>query len=220
MGKEREAFEPWLERYLRPRYPELEAPLMAAVDAFDSAQQTGQLRPSGLAAIVDAVASSRTPLYENATRFLAKLSADHPEACEAIARLSKSPKAHARFNAILSLGRSTPPELVDSVLTAGLMDKSARVRTKAADWAGRLRNTRLIPGLTAALAAETDQTARRTIDFELRLLRDGHILEPAQGGGYNLTVHSAQGGVIGTWVEESDLRAKGVEKLASELRKR
>ena len=70
MQTQRDRFQPWLENYLRPRYPELEAPLMAAVDAFDAVLQTGELLPERLRPIVDAVSSSRGPLYENASGFM------------------------------------------------------------------------------------------------------------------------------------------------------
>ena len=60
---------------------------------------------------------------------------------------------------------------------AGLVDKSARVRWKAADRAEKLEKVELIPELTAAVAAEKDAKTRGTIEHHLLLLRDGYILE-------------------------------------------
>jgi hypothetical protein len=73
------------------------------------------------------------------------------------------------------LGKETPSDIVDEILKASLKDKRARVRRKAADWAGTLRNKRLVSDLEAALSIEKDKKARSTMEFELRLLRDGYI---------------------------------------------
>ena len=215
---QRERLQPWVGNYLHPRYPELEAPLMAAVDAFDAVQQTGKLTPESLRPIVDAVSSPRTPLYENACGFMQTLSAKWPEVNAAILAMSQSSKAHIRFNAILCLGNSTPSDIVEKVLKSGLLDKSSRVRIKAADWIGRLRKAEFVPELTAALAIEQNAEARSTIEFELRLLRDGYILKPASGGGYNVTVFIEEGGVKSSYVSQETLNKLGIEKIASKLR--
>lgn len=218
MQKQRDKFEPWVEKALRPRYPELETPLMAAVDAFDVVQQTGKLIPELLRPIVDAVCSSRRPLYENACEFMRTLSSRWPEANVAILDMSQSNKAHVRFNAILCLGGSSPPDTAKTILRRGLLDKSSRVRRKAADWIGRLRKTELISELTAALATESDSKARATMEFELRLLRDGYILEPEGGGRFRMTVHMDGGGVSSAPVEQDRLSKQGIDAVAAELR--
>jgi hypothetical protein len=219
MPKSHEKFVPWVERYLRPRYPELVAPLMAAVDAFDAIQDRGELSQGNLGILVEAACSSRRPLYENVCGFMAHLTARWPEATAAILQMSKSPKAQIRFNAILCLGRDTPSDVVDAILKGGLRDKSARVRSKAADWAGRLRNKRLVTELGAALTAEKNRRARSTIEFELRLLRDGYILEKTEDGWFRVTVHTDSGGTRGGTVAESRLKLEGVETIAAELRR-
>jgi hypothetical protein len=215
---QRDRFQPWIENSLRPRFPELEAPLMAAIDAFDAVQQTGKLPPESLRPIVDAVSSPRTLLYENACGFMRTLSAEWPEVNAAILAMSQSSKAHIRFNAILCLGKSTPSDIVEKVLKSGLLDKSSRVRIKAADWIGRLRKAEFVPELTAALSIEQNVEARSTIEFELRLLRDGYILEPASGGSYDITVYIEEGGVRSSYVSQETLNKLGIEKVASKLR--
>jgi hypothetical protein len=213
-------FRPWVEETLRPRFPELEAPLMAAVDAFDATQNSGQLLPERLLPILDAVSSPRRPLYENTCDFMRTLSARWPEANAAILTMSHSSKAHVRFNAILCLGKGTPATTVKTVLKAGLVDKSSRVRSKAADWIGRLRNVELVPELGAALATEQDPKTRSTMEFQLRLLRDGYILEPRPDGVYCVTVHTKQGGVMSSFVQRETLNARGIDVIVSELRQK
>jgi hypothetical protein len=190
---------------------------MAAVDAFDAVQRSGKLLPAQLRTLVDTVSSPRRPLYENACDFMRVLSLKWPEVTAAIRTMSRSTKAHVRFNAILCLGSKTDEGVIDVVLKSALGDKSARVRAKAADWIGRLRRKELVPELAGALAAERNVAARATMEFELRLLRDGYILDPAKSGGYNLTVHT-QDGTSGRWVDEATLRSEGVEAIAAELR--
>ena len=86
--KRRDRLQSWIEKTLRPCCPELEAPLMAAVDAFDLARQTGELPPERLRPILAAVSSSRRPLYENTCELMGILSASWPEANDAILAMS------------------------------------------------------------------------------------------------------------------------------------
>jgi hypothetical protein len=217
--KQRDRFQPWVEKSLRPRFPELEAPLMAAVDAFDLVQRTDELLPQRLRPILDAVSSSRRGLYENTCEFMQILSAKWPEANEAIVAMSQSTKAHVRFNAILCLGDSTPGTTVERILKSGLLDKSSRVRRKAADWICRLRKTEFVPELAIAQSSEPDAKVRSGMEFSLRLLRDGYILRPGESGFYELTVLRDDGSVIGTSVKDETLRTRGVDAIASELRR-
>ncbi len=106
MGSTRSSFEPWIETSLRPRYPELEAPLLAAIDAFDAIQEQNRVSLELLGPIIDAASSSRRPLYENATEFLGALTGRFEEAREAVTRMSRDPKSQVRFNAILSVNSS------------------------------------------------------------------------------------------------------------------
>jgi hypothetical protein len=191
---------------------------MAAVDALDVVQQTDELHPKLLRPILDAVSSSRRPLYENTCEFMRILSAKWPEANDGILAMSQSTKAHVRFNAILCLGKSTPATTVERVLKSGLLDKSSRVRRKAADWIGRLRKRELLHEWAVALSSERDAKVRSTMDFELRLLRDGYILKPAQGGRFRVTVRTEDGCVKVAPVREESVLTRGIDAIASELR--
>ena len=124
-----------------------------------------------------------------------------------------------RFNSILCLGKSTPATTVERVLKSGLLDKSSRVRGKAADWILRLRKTEFVPELAMAHSSEPDAKVRSGMEFSLRLLRDGYILGPAQSGIYQLTVFRDDGSVKGLSVKQEILRTRGVEAVVSENRR-
>jgi hypothetical protein len=219
VGKQRKKFQPWVEKTLRPRFPELEAPLMAAVDAFDAAQESGRLLPEQLAAIVAALSSPRRPLYENVCGLMGTLSANHPEAEAAILAMSRSPKSHVRFNALICLNKSTPAGTMEQVLKAGLLDKSARVRIKATDWICGLRKAEFVHELAAALLAERQSDVRRTMSFVLRLLRDGYILEEVEQDCKSVTVLTEEGGVRNRIFTEETLRTQGIDAVVIELRR-
>jgi hypothetical protein len=216
MTSAREKYEPWISDFLRKRYPELEAPLLAAIDAFDLIDQRQQIDEGLLRFIVEAASSSRRTLYENATSLLGELTERYGEARDAVAGMSQNTRSHVRFNAILCLCRSTPLSFSLDLIRRGLRDASARVRAKAADWPGRLRARDVVLDLEHALAQETNETARSTIEFELRLLRDGYILEPAQDDGFQVTTYSCNG-VAGRWIERSELEQRGIDAIVADL---
>jgi len=216
MGSTRDRFEPFLARVIRTRYPDVEVLLTAAFDAYDAIVEAGAVTPDLLAPIVASVESSRRPVYENTVDLLRRLSENHGAALAAIEKLARDRRAHVRFNAILCLGKETPGDFTLSILRAGLRDKSARVRQKAADWAGRLRSRDMVPDLAEASKVEADPKTRETIEFELRLLRDGYIIEPAEDGVFSITTHS-RSGVRGCHVTQATLEQRGIEAIVAEL---
>lgn len=220
MKTERERFEPWLQSYLRPRYPELEEPILRAIDAFDAIQETGRITPDRLAPIIDAVQSPRTPLSENASNLLSRLTGHYSEACNALQVLSHHSQSHVRFNAIISTGNSTPCPLALQIVREGLRDKSSRVRTKAADWILRRRFRECISDLEAALALEKHAETRETIDCGLRLLRDGYILGDERGGRVSVWVllpDDSQCSSKGGFIDQSELAKRGIDVIVQEL---
>jgi len=73
------------------------------------------------------------------------------------------------------------------LIRRGLRDKRANVRRKAADWAGCLHIRDVVTDLETAFAVEKNNKAKETIEFELRLLRDGYILKPSGDGVFWVT---------------------------------
>lgn len=216
MKSTRADYERYAADYFRERCPELESPLLDAIDAYDKIRGKKRLNPKLLAQIVKAAKSSRRPLYENATDYLGNLTRNHPAARSAVEQMAIDPRSQVRFNAILCLTKSTPRSFTLRILRQGLRDKSARVRRKTADWAGRLRIHELVPVLEEALAIEKNAKAKATIEFELRLLRDGYILEGARDGGFEVTTFSSDG-VAGRWVSRSELKRLGIKAIVADL---
>jgi HEAT repeats len=216
MGKIREQFEPWLRDYLRRRYPELEPTLLRAIVAFETVQESSSITPELLAPIVEAASSSRRPLYENATGFMGILTGEFAEAREAVKAMANDVRSHVRLNAILCLAKSTPHDLTVRLLQQGLQDKSANVRQKAADWAGRLRMRDVVPDLESAAARENNAKTKATIEFELKLLRDGYILEPGPDDGFEVTTFT-NNGIASRWIAASELKQRGVDAIVAEL---
>src|SRR5258706_6661383 len=93
------------------------------------------------------------------------------------------------------------------LLRNGLTDRSARVRWKAAEKIGTFERKELLPQLQAAYASETNSKARAEIEFELRLLRDGYIVEPSTPSGFDVTVRT-KNGICSGYVTDDVMREK------------
>jgi hypothetical protein len=216
MAGTRDQFETWIRDYLRKRYPELEQPLLAAIDRYDAIGETAKISPDLLKPIVEAASSQRRPLYENVTTLLGQLTEHYQEARDAVAAMSVDSRSLVRFNAILCLGSSTPLAFVLELLRRGLHDKSARVRQKASDWAGRLRLRDVVPDLESALPGERNSKTKETMSFVLRLLRDGYTLE-LDGDGFVLCTFRHNGGVTCRFVSRSEAQTRGIDAIVNEM---
>jgi hypothetical protein len=218
VGPQHQRYAAWLESRRGPRDPHDEVAVLEVADAYDAAMQTGTLSAEQLQCVVDGASSSRALLWNSATDLLADLSARWPAAADAIATMSRSRQAHVRFAALCSLGRDTPAATTDAVLTAALRDKSSKVRWKAVDRANRLERRNLVPEITAALAKETNARARRSMELDLRMLRDGYWMRPDAQGGFDVTVRRSNG-IASRRVSDEELQSKGLEQILAELRK-
>lgn len=151
--------------------PHVDPTLMRAADEFDAAAARGGPLPEHPAIIVDAASHRLARIWFDGIRILGRASERWPEAAEAIRRMSMGKTAHLRFCALCSLRPKTPPDVTDAVIRAGLTDRSARVRWKAADRAESLRRVHLAPDIEAALVAEGNEKTRRTMQYHLEGLR-------------------------------------------------
>lgn len=167
----RAEFASWIDGYLRKRHPELEAPLLNALDAFDAIAGSASSNEDTLVPLLEAAKSTRVPLYENATTLLGKLADRNEFVRAAVTEMAADPRAHVRFNAILCIAENDhPSEFGLRLVEARLRDKSARVREKAADWALRCRMVKLLPTLRRALQGETNERARECIAYAVQEL--------------------------------------------------
>jgi hypothetical protein len=217
-GPQHEHYSAWFERRRGPRDAQDEADLLAVADAYDAALQSGTLSAEQLQRVVGGASSSRALLWNNATNLLMKLSGKWPAAADAIAAMFRNRKSHVRFAALCSLGRETPVAVTDALLRAGFRDKSSRVRWKAVDRANVLERRNLVPDITAALAAESDDKTRRSMEPDLRMLRDGHWVRPESPGWFSVTARRHDGTASRT-VSDDELKTRGLEAILAELRK-
>jgi hypothetical protein len=215
----RARYKEWLDHgYTGPRNAIDEAALLKVADAYDAVRRGGKLTPKRLQAIVDGASNKKMIVWANSSDLLELLSYDYRDAAVAILEMSKSRHGHVRFSALCSLGRKTPPDIVDAVIRSGLIDKSSRVRWKAADKAHSLTRKNLVPDIMSALKHERNAKTRSTIEFEFKLLRDGYILEKKADGRNHLVV-SYDGGITNRSVDAKEMKAQGIDSIVNKMRK-
>ena len=146
--------------------------LLRAADAFDAAQARGGPWSEQLAVIVEAASHPLASIWYDGIRILGRASEEWPEGAVAIQAMSQDRKAHVRFCAICSLRPGTPADVMDAVINAGLVDRSASVRWKAADRAASFGRAHLAAEVEAALAVERNEKARRSMENDLERLRE------------------------------------------------
>jgi hypothetical protein len=168
--------------------------------------------------IVDAAAHERLLVAMTAVELLQALSARWPAlVSRAIERLISSPKAHARFAAMCATTKHADPDVLRATIRRGLLDKSGRVRWKAADRAERLELRDLLPDIERALSVEKNAKTRSTIAYHQQMLRDGYIAKTQADGGISLWVRTANGST-GSFFEAEVVRERGIEAIVAELR--
>jgi hypothetical protein len=104
-----------------------------AVRAFDAALESGTLASAQLDAILRCTGIRSTLISECASGLLGELAAQFPAARGALTAMCSAPKFHVRVNALVALHSVPSFELREVVLRTALSDRSARVRTLAAD---------------------------------------------------------------------------------------
>lgn len=155
-------------RFVRPKRPDLEVPLL---DTFDALKSGKPLSDATLAALVEAASDRHTTVYQVATEFLGEVAESDENALKMIQDMAVSPHAHVRHNALLSLTEKTPSQVCLGIIRGGLKDKSSRVRRKAADWAIRLPLKSAAPDIANALLTESHSETAQVMRAALRVLQ-------------------------------------------------
>ena len=168
MVYDRQYIQDYISRFVSPKRPELEDVLM---DAFDALESGRHLSEHALAGIVDGASDRQAQIYETCTEFLGEAAAEDPKALKKIEEMAVSTVAHVRHNALLCLNPRISSRFTAERVRAGLEDKSARVRTKAADWAQRLSLREVQPELLLASKVESDQGTLKVMQAALRSLQ-------------------------------------------------
>lgn len=197
--------------HVRPHRPDLVEALAAAVDCLAG---TSPVTPAALAAAVEAASDGREAVYDSGTAVLGEIATRWQAGRDAIEQMANSKHAHVRHNAILCLHE--PDQFSAGLLVRAMADKSARVRRKAVDWAGRLKLRILVPELEKAQLTEIDIKTRALIARELPLLRDGYWSEPAGSDSTVVTVATPSGRICRV-VDNRELAGRGIEAVVSEL---
>jgi len=218
MDKQRDIFETWFARWRGVRTPAEEAAVLAFADAYDRAIESGNLQPEQLNEVVAAASSSRALLWKNAVDLLARLAVRWEAALDAVETMFASKQSQVRFAAICCLRADTPVIVANRLLLQGLTDKSSRVRWMAAQKASDFDRKELLPHLEAAFSIENNAKARRSIDFHLRLLRDGYIVENSTPAGYYFTVR-IKDGIVSRYVTDEAMKTNGIDAIAAEMRR-
>ena len=156
-------------------------------------------------------------VWNCAVDLLSKSLREWPEVADTIAGMLRSRQVTSRFSAMCCVKEYMPSVTADTMIRAGLEDKSSQVRWKAGEAADRLRKTDLIPLLTRVVAQEKPGRSRRSLEHSLRLLRDGYILDPSADGTFSLWINTADGSA-GKSVSQAELDSKGIDKLVAEFR--
>ncbi len=151
------------------------------------------------------------------TVLLGELAAKFPQARHLIEEASQDAKLHVRVNALVALSAMDPGELHDAVLRRALNDRSSRLRLLAADKIAGLALKKLLPDLAQAILRERDQDARRSLERERDLLRDGFHARSQQDGRVWVTCRLPDGSLRGRFFSNDDVESKGLEAIARSL---
>jgi hypothetical protein len=163
----------WVREYLAPRHPDLVGAYLEACSIYESGKTSGSLDEADAERLLAYARSSRAPLGENAATMLGELCAGRSALGAAIRSLATSRRVHERVNALVALHSCPPTELHVELLAFLLRDKSARVRTLAAEKIVHHRIEQLANALEEAAARETNVAVANQLRAELDYLHQG-----------------------------------------------
>ncbi len=165
---DREYIEQFIDRFVRPTRPELVAPLLQAFDALKSG---AVLSEKSHKTLLNAASDKSAHIYQVATEFLGEFAEKGGPALSGIRQMSESSLAHVRHNAILCLSENTPRNVSLEIICNGLIDKSSKVRTKAADWALRLNLQEAASYIAQAIQIEKNSNTSSVMRHVLERLK-------------------------------------------------
>jgi hypothetical protein len=188
--------------------------LAAARAGYGAITKRGRTDAASLQAVVDAVCCPDTETNRAASTYLTLLTADYPEARDALLKMSDDPRWYVRARS-MSLHTKAPRDLALSLARKGLADRTARVRKEAADLAASHELTELLPELDRLAQVEKSEGAKESLHRAVGLLRDGYFLKPWGPGRYYLDLgHGSFAGV-----SEGELKEKGIQAIVAKHRR-
>ena len=215
-----EHFAGWYDEFFTRRYPELVEALDAAYDAFERTRQSGNLTEIDLALIVAAVRSSRAILWESVIDKLSPLTIFFEKARDAVSEMADDRKAPIRFRAMTAVRKRTPKQFTVPHLMKGLVDRSGRVRWRAAESAERLELLEMLPAIEAALQNEKQAGTREAINCAYQLLKYSYIVDPERPDGsrsVSFLPHTHHGALSIRSFTKEQIDEHGLDTLISRL---
>ena len=209
--------EAWIRDFLQPRYPELVAPYRKAEELCEVAKQTGLLPPDAIATLLVSARSVRTPVGESVSGMIGELADRFDAARDAIRQMAGDTKVHVRVNALVALESHSLSQLHRDVLASALRDRSARVRSLAADKIMCFGLSDLLPDLEAAIGRETKAEVQATLKWGRDLLLDGYRIEEKDDGRAWVTCRTGAG-VVSTSFSIEEMETRGREWIAQNAR--
>jgi hypothetical protein len=165
VGQLGEHFEEWLKKQNRSNWQEGGTVLLSIADTCDRAIASGTLTPEQRKTIIDAASHKDSLVWGNTVDMIRELQQRGFDFGKTLREMSASKKANLRFSAMCCVIDETDPEFATEILAAGLSDRSAKVRWKAADKASTMRKLELLPAMEAALAIEKNKSIRDSLAF-------------------------------------------------------
>ncbi len=125
--------EKWIQEYLVPKRPELADDFVEARRICLRVEESRVLEKGDHDRLLALSRSSHAPLGENVASMIGELYAKVPALGTIIRALAGGLRMHERINALVALSSHPATELHSELLSGLLKDKSAKVRTLAAD---------------------------------------------------------------------------------------
>lgn len=137
------------------------------IDAFIAIIETNDIREETLQPFVAGMRSKDSYVWGVAGRRLAQLSHYSNEAEEILLGLTKDSQATIRFRIAATLVSFPTETVIQSVLSHALIDKSKKVRMKAADSIYSLKRKDFLTYVEELLQKENDSDVQKTFRFVL-----------------------------------------------------
>jgi hypothetical protein len=208
--------ESWVRDYLRPRFPELVAPYLEALQITEQAKLKGELSRAALETLLVHAKSRRTPLGVNVAGMLGSLYEVHSHVGEAIRALACGGSVHERINALVALDSCSTAKLHVELFAAALTDRSARVRALAADKIVGHGIGELHEQLEAAHQREAKPGLKAELATQVEWLTKGYSLKREDGAVW-VTCRIPGRGTVGTSFPTSEFESKGRAWIKAQL---
>lgn len=204
-----------LGEYLGARRPDLVTPLLRAFELLEAGERIEGLL---LVRVVEAASDGSEAVNTFGTVLLGRAAKDDVAAQSAILEMLSSKSAGVRLNAVLCLNEDLPPSFSLRVLSSALLDKSPKVRSKAAERASQLRLNEIQAELHSAVLREGNARAKEVMSAELSMLRDGYYLIPSDSGSVYVTIE-VDGSREMHLVQNREIQDIGIERIVATLQK-